>query len=131
MAGQLAAIPQLCAINGALKIDLQGSVNAEIIDRRRISAPGGQPDFAGGAVMASGGKSIIALRATSKDGLTSRVVPVLPADAPRTTSASQITHVVTEFGVASVAGLMGAPLAHALAGIAAPEFRDSLRRAKL
>lgn len=124
----LAEIPQLCAINGALEIDLRAVANAESLDGRRISGPGGQPDFAGGAVLARGGKSIIALRATSRDGARSRIVPTLADDAPCTTAPSQITHVVTEFGVAEIAGLSGIALAHALAAVASPDFRPELRR---
>ncbi|SFD12835.1 Acetyl-CoA hydrolase/transferase C-terminal domain-containing protein [Bosea sp. CRIB-10] len=43
-------------------------------------------------------------------------------------TASQVTRVVTEFGVAAVAGLSGTALALAPTEIAAPEFRVSLRR---
>lgn len=82
-AARLAAVAGLCAINGALEIDLHGRINAEAVDGHIVSGPGGQPDFARGATRARGGKSIIALRATSKDGSTSRILPVLAPDQPR------------------------------------------------
>ncbi len=128
-AASLARIPQLCAVNGALEIDLFGRVNAEAVDGQQVSGPGGQPDFALGASMAPSGKSIIALRATSKDGSKSRIVPALAADAPVTIETSLVDYVVTEYGVARVTGLAGAALTRALAGIAAPVFRADLLRA--
>ena len=128
-AARLAKIPQLCAINGALEIDLLGRVNAEAVDGQRVSGPGGQSDFALGASSAPGGKSIIALRATGRGGLKSRIVPELAADAPVTIDTSLVDYVVTEYGIARVTGLCGTALAHALASIAAPDFRASLLRA--
>jgi len=127
-AARLARIPQLCAINGALEIDLHGRINAESADGQQVSAPGGQPDFARGASASAGGKSIIALRATSKDGATSRIVRSLAPGANVTISTQIVDYVVTEHGVARVAGLSGIQLATALADIAAPEFRSNLRR---
>ena len=123
----LAAVPQLCTINSALEIDLSAQVNAEYLRGRPVSGPGGQPDFARAAASMSGGKSIIALRAASKDGGLSRILPRL--DCPATITARDVTHVVTEYGVARIAGLSGSALQAALADIAAPQFRDDLRRA--
>lgn len=125
----LAAIPRLCAINGALEVDLSGRVNAEYLGGRPISGPGGQPDFARAAAAMPGGKSIIALRAAAKDGSASNIRPAL--EGPATLGAGDVTHVVTEYGVARIAGLAGSALQNALAGIAAPQFHDDLRRARL
>jgi 4-hydroxybutyrate CoA-transferase len=125
----LAGIPQFCAVNGALEIDLAGRVNAERVDGRPVSAPGGQPDFAFGGARAAGGKSIVALRATSKDGTVSRIVPALAPGVAATITARDITHVATEHGVARIAGLSGSALRDALVGIAAPAFRAALRQA--
>ena len=125
-AGRLARIPQLCAINGALEIDLFGRVNSETVDGQLVSGPGGQMDFARGASAAPGGKSIIALRATGRDGSRSRILPTLAEDAPVTVETDLVDYVVTEYGVARVTGLSGAALARGLASIAAPEFRAGL-----
>ena len=127
----LAAIPRLCAINGALEIDLSGRVNAETVDGRRVSAPGGQPDFANGAVAAPDGKSIVALRATSKAGDVSRIVPRLAPGYLATLAAGAVTHVVTEFGVAAIQGLTGSDLQYAIAGIAGPDHRSDLRKSDI
>jgi len=123
----LADIPQFSAINSALEVDLSAQVNAEFLHGRPVSGPGGQPDFARAAASMSGGKSIIALRAASKDGAVSRIVPTLNCTA--TITARDVTHVVTEYGVARIAGLAGSALQNALVDIAAPQFRDDLRRA--
>lgn len=127
-AAALAGVRRLCAVNGALEIDLVGRVNAEAVGGQTVSGPGGQPDFARGATDAPGGKSIIALRATSKDGGTSRILPALAPGSPVTIDTSWVDFVVTEHGVARVRGRGGGALAAALAGIAAPEFRAGLRQ---
>jgi 4-hydroxybutyrate CoA-transferase len=124
----LASIERLCAINSVLEIDLHGRANAERLDGRAVSAPGGLPDFAQGAAAAPGGRSIVALRATSRDGRTSRIRPALAADAPATIGPNCIDYVVTEFGVARLTGLGSGERARALAAVAHPDFRADLVR---
>jgi 4-hydroxybutyrate CoA-transferase len=126
--GVLAAIDGFCAINSVLQIDLAGRANAERINGKIISVPGGLPDFAQGATMAKGGKSIIALRATSNGGSRSNILPELAADAPVTLTANCIDYVVTEYGVARVRGLDPAGSARALIAIASPDFRAELTK---
>src|SRR5262249_15908499 len=46
---RIAAQPNIVAVNNALEVDLTGSANAEKINGRVISSPGGQPDFMEGA----------------------------------------------------------------------------------
>jgi len=123
----LAGIEGLCAINGALQVDLAGNVNAEILDGRVISAPGGFPDFARGAAAAAKGVSITALRATSKGGDRSNIVPILPAGAPTTVAAAHIDFVVTEHGIARLSGLDREARRTAMLSVAAPEFRRLLK----
>jgi 4-hydroxybutyrate CoA-transferase len=124
----LAGIDGLCAINTVLQIDLAGRANAEQIDGRIISSVGGLADFAQGAVAAKGGRSIIALRASSRDGRQSNILPRLPDGAPIALTAADIDFVVTEHGVASVRGLSADSLALALIGVAHPDHRAELRR---
>ena len=123
----LASIERLTAINSVLEVDLKGFANAEHVDGRRVSAPGGLPDFATGAAAAPGGRSIVALRSTSKDGRTSRIRRRLDEDQPATLVASQIDYLVTEHGVARLTGLDGSCLANAIAAVAHPDFREALR----
>jgi 4-hydroxybutyrate CoA-transferase len=125
----LAAIDGLTAINGALQVDLAGRVNAEMVAGRTVSAPGGLPDFARGASAARGGLSIIALRSTSRDGRHSAILPALPPGAPVTVDPEHVGCVVSEYGVARLAGCGAAQRCRALAAIAHPDFRAGLRRA--
>ncbi|HKY90297.1 MAG TPA: acetyl-CoA hydrolase/transferase C-terminal domain-containing protein, partial [Nevskiaceae bacterium] len=60
----LARVPRLHAINSALEVDLLGQVNAEALNGRSVSGPGGLPDFAAAAHRSAEGLSIIALPAT-------------------------------------------------------------------
>lgn len=124
----LRSLPGFCAINSALQIDLAGNVNAEQVGGRIIASPGGLPDFARGARAAPGGQSIVALRATSKDGRQSNVLRRLPAEVPVAVTADMLDYVVTEFGVARLSGLSAAERARQLAAIAHPDFRAELSR---
>ncbi len=51
----------MAAINSALEIDLTGQATAESLDHAFYSGIGGQADFMRGAVLAPGGKTILAL----------------------------------------------------------------------
>ncbi len=124
----IAELDGFCAVNSVLQIDLLGRANAERMDNKIISAPGGLPDFARGATLAKGGMSIIALRATSRDGARSNILARLPPGAPVTVMANNIDCVVTEYGVARVTGLDPAGRARALIAIAHPDFRAELRK---
>ena len=57
----LAQMDGFCAINSALQVDLAGCVNAEWVGSRRISLPGGLPNFAQGAMQAKKGLAIIVM----------------------------------------------------------------------
>ena len=127
-AGTLAAINQLCAINTVLQIDLEGRANAEVMDGRTISCVGGSPDFAKGATVAEGGKSVVVLRSSSRDGQRSNILSQLPAGVPVTLDGSVIDFVVTEYGVARIRGLSSSSCANALIDIAHPAHRLDLRR---
>ncbi|MDA8269872.1 MAG: hypothetical protein M0Z39_00470 [Actinomycetota bacterium] len=124
----LREMDHLYAINSALQIDLAGRANAEALKGRIISAPGGLPDFAPAARAASNGLSIVALRATSRDGKSSNIVPIFPEEAPITLSQGQIDFVVTEFGAADLRDLSPSQWAKALIRVAHPDFRSDLAR---
>jgi 4-hydroxybutyrate CoA-transferase len=126
--GTLAAIDGFCAINSVLQIDLAGRANAERINGKIISVPGGLPDFAQGATLAKGGKSIIALRATSHGGSRSNILPALGPGAAVTLAAECIDYAVTEYGVARLHGLDPASRVKAIVAIAGPDFRAELTR---
>ena len=124
----LREMEHLYAINSALQIDLQGKANAEQLGSRIISAPGGLPDFAPAARAASKGLSIVALRATSRDGSKSNIVSRLADDIPVTLPEGQIDFVVTEFGAADLRNLPPSRVAKALISVSHPDFRDELAR---
>ncbi len=118
-------IPQFVSINSALEVDLYGQLNAEFADGRQISGTGGSVDFMRAARASSGGRSIVAMQATARRGTVSRIVPhTTMVTALRT----DIDTVVTEYGVAQIADLPVRARAQALLEIAAPEFRETLRR---
>jgi len=123
--GVLARISKLVAINSALEVGLDGSVNAETIDGMAIGAIGGQVDFVRGANASAGGRALIALPSTTAKGR-SRIVPRVETV---TTPRSDVDAVVSEWGVAELRGHSLAERALRMIAIAAPEHRDELSRA--
>lgn len=124
----LAGIDGLCTINSALQVDLAGNVNAETMNGRQISLPGGQPDFAAGSRLARGGISIIALRSSFGKQRTSNIVARLGPGTPATLKADAVDFVVTEYGVAALQGKSVRERAAALIAVAHPEHRETLER---
>ena len=117
------------AINSAIEIDLTGQVCADSIGPKLYSGVGGQLDFIYGASRSEGGVPIIALPSTAKDGTISRITPMLRRGAGVVTSRYHVHYVVTEYGIADLYGKSIRRRAQALTHIAAPQFRDELRRA--
>jgi acyl-CoA hydrolase len=115
----------MIAINSALQIDLTGQVCADSIGTTLYSGIGGQVDFVRGAARSKGGKPIIAVPATAKDGTVSRISPLL-SGAGVVTSRGDVHYVVTEHGIAYLHGKTLRQRAEALIAIADPAFRDQL-----
>ena len=126
---EIARIPRFVSVNSAIEVDLTGQVNAESIGERQVAGIGGQFDFVEGAYWAPGGRSVIALPATGRDGELSRVVARLPAGARVTTPRHLTDCVVTEFGRAELRGRSEEERARALIALAHPQFREDLARA--
>ena len=116
----------MVAINSALQIDLTGQVCSDSIGNQFYSGIGGQVDFLRGASRSKGGKPIIAISSTAKNGTISRIVPMLSPGAGVVTSRGLIRYVVTEFGVAYLHGKSIRERAKALIEIAHPKFREEL-----
>jgi acyl-CoA hydrolase len=116
----------MVAINSALQVDLTGQVSSDSIGTQFYSGIGGQVDFIRGAASSKGGKPIIALCSTAKDGRISRIVPTLSLGAGVVTSRGLIRYVVTEYGVAFLHGKTVRDRAKALIEIAHPKFREGL-----
>jgi len=117
---------KMVAINSALEVDLTGQVCSDSIGSRFYSGIGGQVDFLRGSSRSKGGKAIIAISSTAKDGTISRIVPMLSPGAGVVTSRGLIRFVVTEYGVAYLHGKTIRERAQALIDIAHPEFREQL-----
>jgi len=120
-------IPKFCSILSAIEMDLTGQVNAETVRGKQLSAIGGSFDFLQGALFSEGGKSIIAMTATTPDEKISRIVAKLPLGSAVTTPRHSVQYVVTEYGVAEIWGRSLRERAEALIDVAHPKFRDELR----
>ncbi len=117
---------KMVAINSAIEIDLTGQVCADSIGTRFYSGIGGQVDFIRGAAHSEGGKAVIALPSTTKDGKVSRIVPTLKPGAGVVTSRGDVRYVVTEYGTAHLFGKSIQDRARDLIKISHPKFRDEL-----
>ena len=73
-----------------------------------------------------GGKPVIALPSTAKDGTVSRIVPRLREGAGVTTSRGDVHYVSTEYGVVNLHGKTVRERAELLISIAHPKFRGEL-----
>jgi len=116
------------SVNSAIEVDFLGQVNAESVEGRQVTGIGGQFDFVLGARQAAGGRSVIALPSTGRQGRVSRIVARLPAGARVTTPRFIADYVVTEWGTASLRGKSDAGRARELCRVAHPAFRESLER---
>jgi 4-hydroxybutyrate CoA-transferase len=119
----------MVAINSALQVDLTGQVCADSIGCKFYSGVGGQADFMRGAARSKGGKPIIALPSTARDGAVSRITAELDPGAGVTTTRNDVHYVVTEHGVARLYGKNMRQRAEALIAIAHPDFRADLKAA--
>lgn len=117
---------KMVAVNTALEVDLTGQVCADSIGGKFFSGVGGQVDFNRGAAKSKGGKAIIALPSTAKNGTISRIVTHLSQGAGVVTTRAGVHYVVTEFGVAYLHGKSIQERALALISIAHPQFRADL-----
>lgn len=123
----LAALPGLHAINSVLEVDLSGQANAESLAGRARGGCGGLNAFVRGARAAAGGRSVLVLPATADGGRRSRIVARL-ADAVATVPRCDADLVVTELGVADLRDCSLTQRAQRMIEIAAPQFREELRR---
>jgi acyl-CoA hydrolase len=122
---------KMVAINSAIEVDITGQVCSDSIGTYIYSGFGGQVDFIRGAAHSKGGKPIIALPSTAKDGEVSRIVPYLKEGAGVVTTRADVRYVVTEYGVAYLYGKNLQERTKALINIAHPKFRaDLIKEAK-
>ncbi|MDD5748991.1 MAG: GNAT family N-acetyltransferase [Actinomycetota bacterium] len=118
---------KMTAINMGLEIDLTGQATAESLGKTFYSGIGGQADFMRGAVLAEGGKTILAMPSTAgEEGGHSRIVPCITEGAGVTLTRGDIQYVVTEYGIAYLHGKNVRERAMELIAIAHPKFRPWL-----
>ncbi len=123
---QIARNDQMVAINSALAVDLTGQVAADTVRGRFFSGIGGQVDFIRGAARSRGGRPIIALPSTARQGTVSRIQAAFEEGTGVVTSRGDIHYAVTEYGIADLWGKSIRQRAEALIGIAHPDFRAGL-----
>jgi acyl-CoA hydrolase len=120
---------KMVSLNTCLMVDLTGQVASESIGTKQYSGTGGQTDTAVGAVESNDGlgKSVIACRATAKNGSVSTIVPTLPEGTAVTLHRSNTDYIVTEYGIASLRGRTVRERTERLIAVAHPDFRDQLK----
>ncbi len=124
----IARIENMTAINTALQIDMTGQSSAESLGATFYSGIGGHADFMRGAVLAPGGKSILAIPSTAKHGEISRIMPLLSEGAGVTLGRGDVHYVITEYGIAYLHGKNIRERAMSLIAIAHPKFQPQLIR---
>lgn len=124
----IAAHDKMVAINNILQIDLTGQVNSESFGPRQYSGPGGQFEFAVGTALSRGGRSMMVLPSTALNGKVSNILSVLPEGTIVTTPRNLTDYVVTEYGIARLAGKSHKERALELIAITHPDFRAELKK---
>jgi acyl-CoA hydrolase len=117
----------MVAINSAVMVDLTGQIASESVGPRMTSGTGGQLAFAIGSNLSKGGRNIIALPSTARNGAVSRIVPQLPPGTVITTPRTLADIIVTEYGVAKLKGKTQRQRTEELISIAHPDFRSELK----
>ncbi|MHA1545502.1 MAG: acetyl-CoA hydrolase/transferase family protein [Alphaproteobacteria bacterium] len=116
----LGALTDFVAVNSAFQIDLLGQANSIGFGSRILGGIGGALDFAMAGARGIG--SIIVLNSTSADGR-----PRIAVDADWVSLPMPlVTHVVTEFGIATLHGKSPAQRAQEMIAVAHPDHREML-----
>jgi len=120
----IARQPNMVSINSAIGIDLNGNIWADSLEAWQIySGIGGQSDFIRGTLLGRG-KAIIALKATTKDGI-SKIFDKHPEGITTTGIAADPIIIVTEHGAFNPIGLSVGEKAVGIAFLAGPTERRS------
>lgn len=118
---------KMVSMNVVMNIDLTGQAAADALYYNNFSGVTGTLDFVRGATMSPGGKSILMLTSTGRDGTRSRIVPKLD-DMAVVVPRGDVHYVATEYGVVNLFGKSLKERAMALISISHPKFRDELFR---
>jgi acyl-CoA hydrolase len=116
---------KMFSVNTAVELDLTGQICSESIGHRELSGVGGASETHIGAQRSEGGRGIIAIRSTAKNG-ESKIVFELTPGAKISISRNDVDTVVTEYGVARLRGRSVAQRVKDLIAIAHPSVREEL-----
>ena len=120
----------MVAINNAVQVDLTGQITCESqFGPRLLNGAGGQIEFHIGAFLSAGGRAVTLLPSTWGDPAVSTIVPYFDSGTLVTLSRYWADYVVTEWGVAQLAGRTHRERAQELIRIAHPKFRNELAEA--
>ena len=122
---RIEALPDFVCVNSALEVDLLGQVNTETAGGRYVGALGGAVDFLRAAARSPGGRSVVALPATTSRGRP-RIVDLVERVSAL---GADVDVIATEYGTAELRGRSTGDRARAIIEIAAPEQRETLRAA--
>ncbi|HBR92778.1 MAG TPA: hypothetical protein DEA90_01260 [Opitutae bacterium] len=123
---RIARNERMVAINGARMVDLTGQVVRDSSGHHFYGGVGSLQDFSRGAGASKDGKPIVVLTSRSDDDNSARIVADLAPGSGVCTSRSDIHHVVTEYGVASIFGRSIRERVARLVEIAHPDDREEL-----
>jgi len=124
---KLSQLRNFVSLNSAIEVDLLGQVNAESLGLKVINGVGGMMDFVRGAISSEGGKAILGIPSTTKGQDRSRIVPLITGSVV-TAGWADFDFVVTEYGIADLAGLTVGERVKKMISIAHPEFREELTK---
>ncbi|MFQ6125804.1 MAG: GNAT family N-acetyltransferase [Candidatus Heimdallarchaeota archaeon] len=117
---------KMVTLTSAFEVDLTGQICSTSLGPLIYSGIGGAVDFIQGAARSKGGKSIVALPSTTRDGKKSRIVFRLSDGAGVMIPRCDVHYVVTEWGVAYLHGKSLRERILTMISIAAPRFRAEL-----
>lgn len=123
----IASHENMTAINGVLAVDLSGQIAVDSLGKRMFGGAGGQIEFAIGAMLSKGGRSICVLHSTASNGKISRIVPMFENGTVVSIPRTFTDYVVTEYGIASLWGKSQKERAIELISVAHPNFRSELK----
>lgn len=125
----IARIGNIVAINNGLQVDLTGQICSETqFGPRMINGQGGQLEFHIGAFLAKGGRACTLLPSTALAGAASTIVPQLDKGSLVTIPRHFADIIITEHGIARLAGKNHRERANELIGVAHPDFRAELKK---
>ncbi len=115
----------MVSVNTAVEVDLTGQVCSESIGHDELSGVGGAAETHIGAQRSTGGRGIVALRSSTRDG-TSKIVFELKPGAKVSISRNDVDTIVTEHGVAMLGGKSVEGRVRAMVALAPADARERL-----